>query len=100
MPPLTAWKAPILFIHGEKDFRIPYTQGIAGFTAAQRRGVESRLVIFPDENHWTLKPKNSMQWYGEVLGWLGKYAPTGVIVPGCDRAAVKCRDETGKPVPR
>lgn len=70
---LTAWKAPILVIHGEKDFRIPYTQGIAAFTAAQRRGVPSRLVIFPDENHWILKPKNSIQWYGEVLGWMDKY---------------------------
>jgi dipeptidyl aminopeptidase/acylaminoacyl peptidase len=69
----TAWKTPMLFIHGEKDFRIPYTQGIAGFTAAQRRGVESRLVMFPDENHWILKPRNSIQWYGEVLGWMDKH---------------------------
>ncbi|KKC27136.1 dipeptidyl-peptidase 5 [Sphingomonas sp. SRS2] len=70
---VTAWKTPILVLHGEKDFRIPYTQGIGVFTAAQRRGVESRLVMFPDENHWILKPKNSIQWYGEVLGWMGKY---------------------------
>ncbi|UZK66856.1 alpha/beta hydrolase family protein [Sphingomonas sp. M1-B02] len=67
------WKTPMLVIHGEKDFRIPYTQGLAAFTALQRRGVDSRLLVFPDENHWVLKPKNSMQWYGEVLGWLGKY---------------------------
>ena len=70
---VTAWKTPILVLHGEKDFRIPYTQGIGVFTAAQRRGVESRLVMFPDENHWILKPKNSIQWYGEVLGWMGKH---------------------------
>ncbi len=70
---VTAWKAPILVLHGEKDFRIPYTQGIGAFTAAQRRGVPSRLVMFPDENHWILKPKNSIQWYGEVLGWMDKY---------------------------
>ncbi len=70
---VTAWKTPILFLHGEKDFRIPYSQGIGAFTAAQRRGVESRLVMFPDENHWILKPKNSVQWYGEVLGWMDKY---------------------------
>lgn len=70
---VTTWKTPMLFIHGEKDFRIPYTQGIAGFTAAQRRGVESRLVIFPDENHWILKPRNSIQWYDEVLGWMDKH---------------------------
>lgn len=70
---VTAWKTPILVLHGEKDFRIPYTQGIAAFTAAQRRGVPSRLVMFPDENHWILKPKNSIQWYGEVLGWMDMY---------------------------
>ncbi|MES2444095.1 MAG: S9 family peptidase [Pseudomonadota bacterium] len=67
------WKTPQLVITSEKDFRIPYTQGIAAFTALQRRGVPSKLLTFPDENHWILKPKNSMQWYGEVLGWLGKY---------------------------
>lgn len=67
------WKTPMLVIHGEKDFRIPYTQGIAAFTALQRRGIPSRFLVFPDENHWVLKPKNSMQWYGEVLGWLGTY---------------------------
>lgn len=70
---VTAWKTPMLILHGEKDFRIPYTQGIGAFTAAQRRGVESRLVVYPDENHWILKPKNSIQWYGEVLGWMDKY---------------------------
>ncbi|KRB86407.1 peptidase S9 [Sphingomonas sp. Root710] len=70
---VTAWKTPILVLHGEKDFRIPYTQGIGVFTAAQRRGVESRLVMFPDENHWILKPKNSIQWYQEVLGWMSKH---------------------------
>ena len=63
----------MLVIHGEKDFRIPYTQGLAAFSALQRKGVDSRLLIFPDENHWVLKPRNSIQWYGEVLGWLGKY---------------------------
>ncbi|RYG86914.1 MAG: S9 family peptidase [Alphaproteobacteria bacterium] len=67
------WKTPMLVITGEKDFRIPYTQGIASFTALQRREIPSRLVVFPDENHWVLKPKNSMQWYGEVLGWLGTH---------------------------
>ncbi|MBB5709120.1 alpha/beta hydrolase family protein [Sphingomonas xinjiangensis] len=67
------WKTPQLVITSEKDFRIPYTQGLAAFTALQRQGVDSRLLVFPDENHWVLKPKNSLQWYGEVLGWLGKY---------------------------
>jgi dipeptidyl aminopeptidase/acylaminoacyl peptidase len=67
------WKTPMLVITGEKDFRIPYTQGIASFTALQRRDIPSRLLVNADENHWVLKPKNSIQWYGEVLGWLGTY---------------------------
>ncbi|NML05150.1 S9 family peptidase [Sphingomonas sp. G-3-2-10] len=67
------WKTPMLVITGEKDFRIPYTQGLASFTALQRKGIASRLVVFPDENHWVLKPKNSMQWYGEVIGWLNNH---------------------------
>ena len=67
------WKTPMLVITGEKDFRIPYTQGLASFTALQRKGVPSKLVVFPDENHWVLKPKNSIQWYGEVFGWMGQW---------------------------
>ncbi|HYB29531.1 MAG TPA: S9 family peptidase, partial [Solirubrobacteraceae bacterium] len=64
------WRTPMLIIHGEQDFRIPYSQGLAAFTALQRRGIESRLLVFPDENHWVLKPSNSMLWYHTVLGWL------------------------------
>jgi dipeptidyl aminopeptidase/acylaminoacyl peptidase len=67
------WKTPMLVITGEKDFRIPYTQGLAAFTALQRRDVPSRLVVFPNENHWVLKPRNSRQWYREVLGWMDKW---------------------------
>lgn len=67
------WKTPMLVIHGEKDFRIPYTQGLAAFTALQLRDIPSRLLVFPDENHWVLKPKNSVQWYGEVFGWLDRW---------------------------
>jgi dipeptidyl aminopeptidase/acylaminoacyl peptidase len=67
---VSKWRTPMLVIHGERDFRIPYSQGIAAFTALQRRGIESRLLVFPDENHWVLKPANSVQWYHEVLGWL------------------------------
>lgn len=67
------WKTPQLVITGEKDFRIPYTQGLAAFTALQRRNIPSRLVVFPDENHWVLKPKNSRQWYREVIGWMDQW---------------------------
>ncbi len=64
------WRTPMLVIHGEQDFRVPDTQGIATFTALQRLGIESRLLYFPDENHWVLKPNNSIHWYGTVLDWL------------------------------
>jgi dipeptidyl aminopeptidase/acylaminoacyl peptidase len=67
------WKTPQLVVTSENDFRIPYTQGIAAFTALQRRNIPSRLLVFPDENHWVLKPKNSVQWYDEVFAWFGKY---------------------------
>ena len=67
------WQTPQLVITSEKDFRIPYTQGIAAFTALQRRNIPSKLLIFPDENHWVLKPKNSLQWYQTVFGWMDKW---------------------------
>jgi len=67
------WRTPQLVITSENDFRIPYTQGIAAFTALQRRNIPSRLLIFPDENHWVLKPKNSIQWYDEVFGWMRRW---------------------------
>jgi dipeptidyl aminopeptidase/acylaminoacyl peptidase len=67
------WRTPMLVVQGEQDFRIPDTQGIATFTALQRRGIESRLLYFPDENHWVLKPLNSLQWYQTVIGWLDQH---------------------------
>jgi len=67
------WRVPILVVHGDKDYRIPSTQGIAAFTAAQRRGIQSEFLSFPDENHWVLKPQNSVLWHDTVIGWLKKY---------------------------
>jgi dipeptidyl aminopeptidase/acylaminoacyl peptidase len=67
---VSKWRTPMLVIHGEQDFRIPYAEGLGAFTALQRRGIESKLLIFPDENHWVLKPANSALWYHTVLGWL------------------------------
>ncbi|HPF92180.1 MAG TPA: prolyl oligopeptidase family serine peptidase, partial [Flavobacteriales bacterium] len=67
------WRVPMLVIHGDKDFRVPLTQGIGSFTACQAKGIESRYLRFPDENHWVLKPQNSMQWHTEVFGWLEKH---------------------------
>jgi dipeptidyl aminopeptidase/acylaminoacyl peptidase len=52
---------------------VPYTQGLGAFTSMQRRGVPSRLLRYPDENHWVLKPQNSIQWYGEVFSWMDRW---------------------------
>jgi dipeptidyl aminopeptidase/acylaminoacyl peptidase len=70
---VTAWKSPMLVIHGGLDFRVPYAQGLASFTALQRRNIESRFLYYPDENHWILKPANSVQWHAEVIGWLDRH---------------------------
>jgi len=67
------WKTPMLVIHGELDFRVPVTQGIMTFTALQRQGIESRFLYFPDENHWVLKPHNSIHWHEQVNAWLHQY---------------------------
>ena len=68
-----SWKTPMLVIHGEKDFRVAYTQGLATFTALQRKGIPSKLLVFPDENHWVQKPQNSILWHETVLGWLDQW---------------------------
>ena len=67
------WQTPTLVIHGQQDFRVPDTQGLAVFTALQRRGVPSQLLYFPDENHWVLKPANSIQWYDTVIAWMNRW---------------------------
>jgi dipeptidyl aminopeptidase/acylaminoacyl peptidase len=67
------WKKPILVIHGGKDFRVPTEEGIAAYNAARRAGVPAKLVVFPDENHWILKPQNSVQWYRIVQDWLDRW---------------------------
>ncbi|HEY4219363.1 MAG TPA: S9 family peptidase [Gemmatimonadaceae bacterium] len=67
------FKTPTLVTGGELDYRVPYTEDLAMFTALQRMNVPSRLVIFPDEGHWIGKPQNQQLWWGEVQGWLEKY---------------------------
>jgi dipeptidyl aminopeptidase/acylaminoacyl peptidase len=64
------WKTPTLVIHGALDFRVVETGGFGTFTALQRKGIPSKLLHFPDENHWVLKPANSVLWHDTVLGWL------------------------------
>jgi dipeptidyl aminopeptidase/acylaminoacyl peptidase len=70
---LGKYKTPTLVVGGELDFRIPYTQDLEFFTALQRQGVPSKLLLFPDEGHWVLKPQNSQLWYKTFLDWLAKY---------------------------
>ena len=67
---VTKWQTPMLVIHSELDFRVPLEQGIGTFTALQRRGIECRLLTFPDENHWVQKPANSVQWHHVVFDWV------------------------------
>jgi dipeptidyl aminopeptidase/acylaminoacyl peptidase len=67
------FRTPTLVIHGELDYRVPYTEGLQLFTALQRQGVESKLLFYPDEGHWILKPQNSKLWYDTVMGWFDKH---------------------------
>jgi dipeptidyl aminopeptidase/acylaminoacyl peptidase len=89
------WNTPMLIVHGGQgpyfsgtmrinmplsypitDFRIPDSQGIAAFTALQRRGIPSRLLYFAEENHWVLKPQNSLRWHTEVFRWFDEFVGT------------------------
>ena len=67
------FNTPILIIHGELDFRVPFGDGLQLYTAVQRKGIDSKFLSFPDEGHWVLKPQNSNLWYHTVLDWLDKY---------------------------
>ncbi|HEV8580674.1 MAG TPA: S9 family peptidase [Thermoanaerobaculia bacterium] len=67
------WETPMLVVHGGLDYRIPDNQGVAAFTALQRRGIPSQFLQFPDENHWVLKPANSILWHDTVLAWLARW---------------------------
>ena len=67
------FRTPHLIVHGELDYRVPLTEGLSMFSALQRQGVPSRLIIFPDEGHWVSKPQNQRLWYGQVFAWFDKY---------------------------
>jgi dipeptidyl aminopeptidase/acylaminoacyl peptidase len=67
------WDTPIMVVHGEKDFRIAYTQGMSAFNAAQLRGIPSKFLFFPNENHWVLRPQNGILWQREFFSWLDKW---------------------------
>ena len=67
------WKTPMLVIHGGKDYRVPITEGLSTFTALQLKGIESKFLYFPLENHWVLNPPNQVKWYEQVLDWFDKH---------------------------
>ena len=71
------FSTPTLVIHGERDYRVPIGQGLQLFTALQFRKVPSKLILFPDEGHWILKPRNSEFWYKNVIGWMDEWVKTG-----------------------
>ncbi len=73
----SGFHSPMLIIHGENDYRVPHTQALAVYGVYKAKGVPARLVVYPDENHWILKPRNSRHWYGEVLGWLARFLDRG-----------------------
>ena len=74
------WRVPMLVIHSDHDFRIPLTQGLGAFTAMQRRGIPSEFLTFPDENHWILKPQNSVLWHETVNAWLKQWTAKDATV--------------------
>jgi dipeptidyl aminopeptidase/acylaminoacyl peptidase len=71
------FKTPTLIIHNQLDLRVPLNHGIELFNTLQKRGVPSKLLYYPDENHWVLKPQNSLFWYQTVRDWVGTYAAPG-----------------------
>lgn len=71
------FKTPTLIMHGEKDYRVPVTQGLEYYNTLRLKGVPTRLVYFPDENHWILKPQNSLLWHREFFGWLERFVGSG-----------------------
>ena len=82
------WCAPMLIIHSDKDYRCPITEGLAAYNVCQAKGIESRFLNFPDENHFVLQRENSLVWHRTVLGWINHYAGVegGVVLepPVCE----------------
>jgi dipeptidyl aminopeptidase/acylaminoacyl peptidase len=71
------FKTPMLIIQNDMDFRVPVAEGLQLFTTLQRLGVPAKMINFPDEGHWVLKPANSAYWHKEVFAWMKKYVPSG-----------------------
>ena len=83
-----SFATPTLVIHGALDYRVPDAQGLAYYNTLKARGVDARLLWFPDENHWILKPRNSKLWYAEFFAWLERH---DAARPGAGKARSKTR---------
>ncbi len=86
---VAAMQTPTLVIHGALDYRVPDGQGLAYYNTLKAKGVDSRLLWFPDENHWILKPRNSKLWYGEFFDWLKAHDPQAVVGKAARKSAKK-----------
>ena len=78
---ITKWRSPALIIHGERDYRCPVNEALNLFEALQYHGVPSELLVFPDENHWILKPRNIIVWYRAVLEFIGRHLSAAAASP-------------------
>ena len=67
------WNTPMIIMHGGKDYRVPLTEGLSAFTSLKLKGIDSKLVYCPKENHWVLKPENQIIWFREIIDWFNKY---------------------------
>ena len=85
---------PTLVIHGAQDYRVPDAQGLAYYNTLKARGVDARLLWFPDENHWVLKPRNSRLWHAEFFAWLASHR--SVPAAGASRPAGRGRRKAGR----
>jgi dipeptidyl aminopeptidase/acylaminoacyl peptidase len=68
------WSTPMMVIHGGKDYRVSLSEGLGVFTSLRLKNIESKMLFFPEENHWVLKPENQIKWMEEVIAWFDKYA--------------------------
>ena len=75
------WSVPMLVVQGARDYRVTPDQGVAAFTALQRRGIPSQFLHFPDENHWVLKPQNSVVWHKNFLDWITEWTKKPAAKP-------------------
>ena len=90
------WETPMLVIHNELDYRLTIAEGLSAFNVLQMRGIESRFLSFPDENHWVLKQENSKVWHMQVLNWINSFVGLGKVVDKEGKDGLEYLKEPGK----